>query len=365
MGNRSHDKLATMIWSVLTNRVLCHWKQMIDNVKSSIASLILCSVMLFGLLSTVTAYAQGVPPDINQCRRAWVLSTTQEMNFGGFALEAGTAAITMNSFGGLTTSGLVSLSSSIPTTPWVINVDNTRDAFCATYGFTLDWGRELRALKGPGPNIPLNNVLVSIPAYGLNGVTLPQAIPPSPANTLPFTITLYGDISLPGRLRSGEFSNRQILLFSQDNRLKRVRADVFATSIVPLSITETVPMDFGTLSGGPIPGTVILDTGNGRTATGDAQIMASSVGSAASFQISGEPNQFYLISYSNGILSNGNGQQMSLTTFNDNSLGTIPAASSETFQVGATINIGPNQPAGVYSTTNAGGVPYTITINYN
>ncbi len=294
-----------------------------------------------------------------------MLTTTQEMNFGGFAVEAGAANITMNSFGGLTPTGLISLSSSIPATTWVINVDNTRDAFCATYGFTLDWRRTPQALRGPGSNIPLNNVLVSIPAYGLNGVLLPQTIAPNPGNTVPFTITLFGEITVASPQTSGEYSRRQVFEFTQDTRSRRVRADVFATSIVPLSVIETVPMNFGTLAGGPLPGAVVLDTGNGRTATGDGQILSASVGNAAAFEISGEPNQLYSISYSNGILSNGSGQLLSLTSFTDNSLGTIPAVGMETFQVGATISIGSNQPAGVYSTSSGGGVPYTITINYN
>jgi hypothetical protein len=64
------------------------------------------------------------------------------------------------------------------------------------------------------------------------------------------------------------------------------------------------------------------------------------------------------------VLSDGGGNSMTVNTFTDNSSGTLPAA-TETFQVGATLNVGINQAAGAYSTANAGGTPYTITANYN
>jgi len=326
--------------------------------------LIRATLLLCLLAETAVVLALNHPP-INQCRRAWVLTTTQEMNFGGFAIEAGSANIIMNNLGGLTTIGLVNLSTSIPATTWIINVDNTRDVLCATYGFTLDWRRPPRPLRGPGTRIPLNNVRVSIPAYSLTNVTLPQTIAPGAGNTAPFTITLYGEITVTNPQTAGEYSRRQVFEFTQSTRSRRARADVFATSFVPLSISETVPMDFGTIAGGPFPGTVILNTGNGRIATGDAQILAAGVGVAASFQVSGQPNQVYALVFGSGTLANTGGQQMSITSFTDNSLGTLPGAGTETFQVGATLNLGSNQPSGLYSTAIGGGSPYSIIINYN
>ena len=293
------------------------------------------------------------------------MNTTQEMNFGGFAIEFGSANITMNSSGGLSSIGPVSLSNSIPATTWNMNVDNTLDVFCATYGFTLDWRKLPSDLRGPGANIPLNNVLVSIPSYGLNNATLPQTIAPSAGNTAPFTIVLYGEIAVTSPQTDGEYSRQQMFQFTQSNRSRSVRASVFATSFVPLGIAETVPMDFGTVAGGIFPGTVVLGPGNSRFVTGDAQILTSGPGIAASFEISGEPNQIYALSYSGGTLANAGGQQLTLTSFTDNSLGTLPGGGIEVFQVGATLNIGSSQPAGLYSTGLGGGSPYTVTINYN
>ncbi len=318
--------------------------------------------MLVAVVSIVEAQA---PPTEDQCARRWTFNTSQEMNFGAFVAEAGTGSISMNSLGGLSTSGQISLSTSVPVSTWVMQIDNTRDAFCATYEFTLDWRQPPRPLRGPGTNIPLNNMRVSIPAYGLTDVTLPQTIPANPANTVPFSVTIYGEITAANPQTAGEYLRRQVFELAQGTRTKRERADVYATSLVPLSIAETLSMDFGTVAAGPALGTIILSTGNSRTITGDAQIFPAEPGTAASFQISGEPNQTYSLSFGNGTLENAAGQQMLVNSFTDNGTSTVPATGIGNFDVGASLNIGANQPSGIYTTGIGGGTPYSITINYN
>ena len=323
-----------------------------------------------GLLSTLLVFApvrgQGPPPNINQCKSKWVLAPLQQMDFGGFAIEAGSGTISMNNLAALSTTGLVSLSSALPVTTFRANVDNTRAASCAIHGFTLSWNTAPAPLAGPGTSIPLTNVRVTIPAYGLTDVTLPQTIAANPGNTIPFTMTIYGDLSVSSPQTAGLYTSPAFIVdLIQGGTATPVSGTASATAFAPLSITETVSMDFGTLSGGPIAGSVILDTGGGRSATGDVQLLAAGPGSAASFQVSGEPNQAYSLAFGNGTLANGSGQTIGVGTFTDNSLGTIPGSGTETFQVGATLSIGSNQPAGNYSTANGGGVPYTITINYN
>ena len=316
------------------------------------------------LLAAEASHAQAVPP-INQCRGNWQLTTVQDMDFGAFSADAGVGTITMDRFGGRTTGGQVSLSTSAPATAWVVDVTNTLSAACATYGFTLDLRRAPRPLRGPGSDIPLGNIRVSVPAYSLTDVTFPQVIPPSPGNTAPFTMTIYGEITVTNPQTAGLYTRNQIVQLTQSNRNRRARTTSQATAIVPLGITEQVPMNFGTIAGGPVPGTVFLDVGSGRTATGDVQLLASGPGSAATFQITGEPAQTYSISFTNGVLASAAGDLMTVSTFTNNSSGTIPGGGSENFQVGATLIVGSNQPAGSYSTANGGGTPYTVTVNYN
>ena len=78
-------------------------------------------------------------------------------------------------------------------------------------------------------------------------------------------------------------------------------------------------------------------------------------GTAASFQVTGEPNQAYSLAYGDGIVENAAGDQMTVTGFSDNSLGILPGSGSETFSVGATLNLNALQPPGSYSTGTGGG----------
>lgn len=327
---------------------------------------------LYVLLLAATIAATAVdaappPPNINQCKSKWVLNALQQMDFGGFAIESGSGTISMDNLAALTATGLVSLSTSIPVTTFSASVNNTKDAYCATYGFTLSWNTAPSPLAEPGGGtISFSNPRVTIPAYGLSNVTLPQTIVADPGNTVPFTITVYGDIGVASPQTAGLYTSPAFIIdLTQSGTATPVNGTASATAFTPLGIVESVAMDFGTVAGGPIAGNVVVDTSGGRTATGDVQLLAAGPGSAATFQVSGEPNQTYSLAFGNGTLTNAGGQVISVSTFTDNSLGTIPGSGSETFQVGATLGIGSNQPAGNYSTANSGGSPYTVTINYN
>jgi hypothetical protein len=138
-----------------------------------------------------------------------------------------------------------------------------------------------------------------------------------------------------------------------------------ATVIAPLSIVENTAMDFGSIAGGAAAGTVVMDATGGRTATGDAEIIAVSPGTAAIFTITGEALQVFSVSYTDGTLTDtAGGNPMTVDTFTDTADGLLSAA-TESFTVGATLNVGVNQFADSYSTANPSGASYTITVNYN
>ena len=49
-----------------------------------------------------------------------------------------------------------------------------------------------------------------------------------------------------------------------------------------------------------------------------------------------------------------------------NPVGAVLTGGTSDLTVGATLNVGANQPAGAYSSSNAGGSgDFTITVNYN
>jgi hypothetical protein len=335
--------------------------------RSTISTLAIGCLVCAWLLEvalTSPVFAQA-PPTIKNCSRNWVLSVITPMDFGAFSIESGSGTIAMDSFGALTTTGAITLFASQPVTPYVVNVDNSFDSACATLGFDLDWKNLPGPLKGRGADIPQSNVLLSIPAYGLANATLPQVIAPSAGNTIPFTITIYATISPTAPQTSDTYQSQNYVLELTQNKTVRATSNTLATVFSPLGIAETAVMDFGTVAGGQTPGTVVLDTAGGRTFTGGAQILAAGPGASATFQITGEPNLSYTLSFSDGLLSNGGGQQMTLTNFTHTASGTVPAVGTDTFQVGASLNVDAIQPAGAYSTSNAGGTPYTVTISYN
>ena len=139
--------------------------------------------------------------------------------------------------------------------------------------------------------------------------------------------------------------------------------DATAIVVSPLTVAETLAMDFGTVLAGASGGTVEINAGLGTIVLGGTATQSGSF-NAATFDINGTNGLTYLVTYTNGTLSDGT-FTMSLTTFNDNSIGTIPVSGTETFSVGGILAVGVGQNPGTYNTTNAGGAPYTVTVNYN
>ena len=139
-----------------------------------------------------------------------------------------------------------------------------------------------------------------------------------------------------------------------------------ALVITPIAITETAAMNFGTVAGGANADTIVMDTAGVRTITGsDAQVIAASASSAGTFSITGEAGQAYTVTFSaSATLSNGT-DTMTVDTFTDNAPSPIDGGGTDTLLVGGTLNVGANQASGAYSTSNAGGTPYTVTVNYN
>ena len=135
-----------------------------------------------------------------------------------------------------------------------------------------------------------------------------------------------------------------------------------ATAIViaPLTIIESVGMDFGTVTPGTLGGTVTIDPAGAVALGGDATQTGASV--PFSFFITGEAATPYTISYGAGTLTDGGPNNMTITPDSNNSVGAIPVGGTETFQVGATLAVSAGQFAGTY--TEAGGVPFSVTINY-
>lgn len=140
-----------------------------------------------------------------------------------------------------------------------------------------------------------------------------------------------------------------------------------ANVIAPLLLAETTAMNFGDVAGGTAAGTVELDTAGLRTATGDASALASGAGTAGQFTIEGAAGLAFTLSVTGTATLSDGTNTMTVDTFTENGSAVTLSGSGtpDSFQIGGTLHIGASQPAGAYSTLNAGGVPFAVTANYN
>jgi hypothetical protein len=137
-----------------------------------------------------------------------------------------------------------------------------------------------------------------------------------------------------------------------------------AQIVVPITISKGSDLNFGSIVRNVAGGTVVLAPSGTVTPTGVTMFSGTSAvaTSVASYTISGEASNTYIVTLpaDNSVsLSDGSGHTMDLTDFTNNATGTF-GASPETFQVGATLNIGANQPAGNYVSP-----AFNVTVAYN
>lgn len=305
-------------------------------------------------------------PNEARCKSNWLLTPTQDLGFGAFAIESGTGSLQISSGGTLTTVGAVTTLSTAPVSTFSVIIDNALDrTVCGTYPFDLSWAIAPAPLAGPGSAMPLTNVLVSEPAL----IPTPTALPITglTATSLPITLTFQGELTTTFPQAAGVYVSPTFTLeLIQGGKATPASGIATATSLSPLSLAETAAMDFGTVAAGATASSVVLESSGVRSVIGDGEIITSGPGFPGRFLLTGEPNQSYALTISGpAVLTSAAGEQITATGFTHTSSGVVPAGGSETFQVGATLNLSPSQQAGGYSTINGGGAPYTITVNYN
>lgn len=138
-----------------------------------------------------------------------------------------------------------------------------------------------------------------------------------------------------------------------------------ATIVAPIAIAKTVDMNFGNVAV-IAAGTVVLAPAGTRTLTGGVTLPATAgTVTAASFNVTGEGVYTYAITLPSTdytITKPVTLETMIVNTFTSTPSGTGALTSgAQTLLVGATLNVGAAQVAGVY--TNATG--FDVTVNYN
>ncbi len=135
--------------------------------------------------------------------------------------------------------------------------------------------------------------------------------------------------------------------------------DVTITIDAPISISSSGDMDFGTMVTTGTAGTVTVTPAGARSSV-DVDLLGG-LPSAASFDVTGEGNANYSITLPSSATLTSGANTMTIDTFTDDAgvNPKLPGGGSETFNVGATLNVSATQASGTYSGT------FSVTVNYN
>lgn len=138
-----------------------------------------------------------------------------------------------------------------------------------------------------------------------------------------------------------------------------------ATIISPINIEKGADLSFGNIIASGTPGTVTVDNADARTQTGGATFPSvPGIISSAEFTVTGLSGSAYSITLpaDNAITLIGPGgagtDEMDLTDFTHNATETLTGG-TETFKVGATLQVGADENAGAYTAT------FDVIVNYN
>jgi len=154
------------------------------------------------------------------------------------------------------------------------------------------------------------------------------------------------------------------------NTTANATADASARVVSPISITPSVfaskVLNFGRVVPTGTAGTVEINATTGdRTAT-DVDTLGNGV-SAPAFNVSGEPNESFVVSYpDNFTIDSGSGDTMEVEMFIASSLLIPPPTNTLTLpdsgligiSIGATLKVGATQAAGDYSKD------FNVTVTY-
>lgn len=137
-------------------------------------------------------------------------------------------------------------------------------------------------------------------------------------------------------------------------------AQAFANIVTPISIKKNIDLNFGNIAASGSNFTVALSAAGVRSSTGGTGTLPSVMGTvtAAEFTASGLTGATYAVTLPSSITITHGTNNMTVDDFNSNATLTLTDG-SETFNVGATLNVGANQVAGAYTGT------FNVVVNYN
>ena len=126
-----------------------------------------------------------------------------------------------------------------------------------------------------------------------------------------------------------------------------------ALILIPLTLVKVDDLHFGTIIPSTVSGTVTVPAnGNPATTAGGITLLASDPTMRAHFAGAGSANQYVFINVTNPVtLDNGLGDTVTLLALTMDTPGLIQIDATRAFEfhVGGILQVGANQPEGVYS----------------
>ncbi|MDD4425811.1 MAG: DUF4402 domain-containing protein, partial [Mariniphaga sp.] len=134
-------------------------------------------------------------------------------------------------------------------------------------------------------------------------------------------------------------------------------ANAAANIISPMAITKNVDLNFGNIAAGTSAGTVELGTDGERTETNVILPSVTGTVTAAEFTVTGLTGSTYAITLPTTVTITSGANNMTIDNFTNNATNTLTAG-TETFNVGATLNVKAEQAVGLYQGT------FDVTVDY-
>ena len=160
------------------------------------------------------------------------------------------------------------------------------------------------------------------------------------------------------QVAAGQAAGNYTTTMTMDCGTVQATVDVTATLLAPISISSSGDMAFGTMLTTGTAGTVTVTPAGARSSV-NVDLLGG-FPAAAAFDVTGEGANTYSITLPSSATLTSGGDTMTIDTFNHDAGGTPTlSGGSDTFNVGATLNVGATQAGGTYSGT------FSVTVNYN
>jgi hypothetical protein len=150
------------------------------------------------------------------------------------------------------------------------------------------------------------------------------------------------------------------VMASAQNPTQTATADASATIVAAIEIVKEADLAFGNIVASAAGGTVKVGTNGEANRTDVAAPSIVGTVTAARFKVTGMSGSTYAITLpaDDAIILKSGVNEMKLTGFINNAT-KILTDGSDTFNVGATLNVGANQAVGSYTAT------FPVIVNYN